>query len=796
MNLNAAETIRITGTVQGVGFRPWVWRLAQECSLTGEVWNDAEGVMIRVWGRGLDRDRLVERLMAEPPPLARIESLVRSELDAGSMPQGFCILPSQSGEVRTGVTADAATCSDCLAEVMDPANRRYRYPFTNCTHCGPRLSIIRGIPYDRCNTSMAAFDLCERCRSEYEDPADRRFHAQPNACPECGPQVWLEDNQGQRLSADADVDVIETAARRIRAGAIVVIKGIGGFHLACDAGNAAAVERLRQRKQRDHKALALMARDVEMVRAYAQVDDRAAGLLQDQAAPILVLVAEGAPLAPDIAPGQNSLGFMLPYTPLHHLLMQGMARPLVFTSGNRSDEPQAIDNAEAHGRLDGIADLFLLHDRDILNRIDDSVIRIMDDQPRFLRRARGYAPQPILLPEGFPRDRRILALGGELKNSFCLIQQGRAILSQHMGDLEDVATYGDYRHHLALYQQLYDFSPDLIVVDRHPDYLSSQLGQILADETGIPLLAVQHHHAHIAACMVEHGLGPADGKVLGVALDGLGFGEDGTFWGGEFLAVGYAGFQRLAWFQPLPMLGGAKAIMEPWRNTLVHLRAALGWDRLEAEFSQLDIVRYLNTKPLGILQAMAEQGLNSPKASSAGRLFDAVAAALGLCRDRAGYEGQAAIELEALAAAHFDHEAAAAYGFEERSGCLCWQPFWSALMQDLKEGVAPGIIAARFHQGLAQAVVETAVRLCQQEGLTRVALSGGVFQNRLLLERTANLLRARSLTVLIPQQVPMNDGGLSLGQAAVALASASGRSAPRARNNRSDTHENKPRCIS
>ena len=501
------ENIRVTGIVQGVGFRPTVWRLARECGLVGQVWNDAAGVTIHAWGKQQMLDAFVQRLQARQPPLAHIDAIIRSALnEATEVPKDFRIVTSQVGEVRTGVAADAATCPECLAELQDPANRRYRYPFTNCTHCGPRLSIVKAIPYDRANTSMAAFPMCAQCQAEYTEPDNRRFHAQPNACADCGPQVWLEDAEGRRLAPNDDSDAIATAARLIRQGNILAVKGLGGIHLACDAGSVAAVDTLRRRKRRYHKAFAMMARDIQMVARFAEANAAEKALLRDKAAPLVVLNAAGESLAGGIAPGQNTLGFMLPYTPLHHLLMQDMTRPIVLTSGNRSDEPQTITNRDAHQRLEQIADYYLLHDRDIVNRLDDSVLRLVSGEPRMLRRARGYAPLPIRLPEGFADADHILAMGGELKNTFCLLQEGRAILSQHMGDLEDAATYQDYRHNLQLYRQLFEFRPGLIAVDMHPGYLSTQLGRRIAAEEGLQLIKVQHHHAHIAGCMAEHGL--------------------------------------------------------------------------------------------------------------------------------------------------------------------------------------------------------------------------------------------------------------------------------------------------
>ncbi len=767
----SGERICITGVVQGVGFRPFVWRLARECGIKGRVWNDGRGVVIEAWGEDEDLRRLMQRLEAETPPLAHIEAVRREVLaDVPVMESEFRIDASREGEARTGVVADAAICSQCLAEIMDPVDRRYRYPFTNCTHCGPRLSIVHAIPYDRTRTSMAAFPLCPRCRAEYEDPADRRFHAQPNACGDCGPRLWLEDAGGQGVDPACDCDVIETAARLIRQGYILAIKGVGGFHLVCDAGDAEVVDRLRQRKGRCHKALALMARDVAMVRRYARLSGAEAALLQDRAAPIIVLDAAGEFLAPGVAPGQNTLGFMLPYTPLHHLLMAGMDRPVVMTSGNRSDEPQVIDNGEARLRLHAVADYFLLHDRDIVNRLDDSVVRVMAGRARVLRRARGYVPQAIPLPPGVSGAGSVLAMGGELKNTFCLVRDGQAVLSQHMGDLEDGVVQHDYRRNLAFYERLFDHVPTAIAVDRHPGYLSTRLGRALAAEGAVSLFEVQHHHAHIAACLADNGVALGEDKVMGVALDGLGLGEDGTLWGGEFLLAGYHGFERLAHFEAVPMPGGAQAVREPWRNTLAHLHA-LGWEDFMVRFSALDIVHFLMEKPLPVLRAMMEKGINSPAASSCGRLFDAVAAALGVCRDGVTHEGQAAMELEALAAREFRTEAPHAYPFDFQDGevgVLAWRPLWEALLADQEAGIASSTLAARFHQGLAQAVARTAELLCDRHGVATVALGGGVFHNRLLLEGVSERLASAGLRVLSPHGVPAGDGGLALGQAVVA----------------------------
>jgi len=778
------EAIRVSGVVQGVGFRPTVWTLAHQSGLVGQVWNDSEGVLIHVWGSDDSLAKFVDRLESEAPPLAQIDQIQRSLLDADMIaPDDFQIFVSQAGQVNTRVASDAATCSDCLKEVLDPTNRRYRYPFTNCTHCGPRMSIIEAIPYDRANTSMSAFQMCPQCQKEYDDPADRRFHAQPNACHECGPEVWLEDRQGNRVHEKDDV--IDTAADLIQQGKIVAIKGVGGIHLACDAANHSVVKSLRQRKRRYHKPFALMAKDMEMIKCFAIVNKSEEKLLNSCSAPIVILktlddvktaeVSVTDPmviekLSDELAPGQNSLGFMLPYSPLHHLLMQKMTYPIVLTSGNQSDEPQVIHNDEVHQRLDQIADYYLLHDRDIVNRLDDSVLRVLDEQPRVLRLARGYAPMTLALPDDFPDSANILAMGGELKNTFCLLKQGKLTISQYIGDLENTVTFQDYRHNLILYRQLFDFKPSVIVVDMHPDYLSTQLGQQIAANNEVKFFAVQHHHAHIVSCMLDHGLAYKTKAVLGIALDGLGYGEDKSIWGGEFLLANYHQCQRLAWFQPVQMLGGAQAMYEPWRNTLAYLLKSFNWNDVADKYANLDIIRFLSTKPIKNLQIIAEKGLNSPSASSAGRLFDAVAAALGICREHASYEGQAAIELEALAAHEFEAQAEHAYPFYFQNQQIVWQPMWSALLDELSHKVAPAIIAARFHHCVAQAVAQTAVSLCQQNDLKTVVLSGGVFQNDLLLKRTSILLREHHLNVLSPGSVPMNDAGLSIGQVVVAVA--------------------------
>ena len=771
-----AYQIRIQGIVQGVGFRPTVWKVAHQLKLTGQIRNDNEGVLIHVWCNKANLAVFIDEIKNNLPILARIDTIKTSLLtDKVNSPENFTIEHSQSGDMNTRVVPDAATCKQCLEEILAPSNRRYRYPFTNCTHCGPRMSIIKAMPYDRKNTSMAVFPMCPQCLVEYQNPSDRRFHAQPNACPDCGPKVWLEDNKGQLQPADSVCDVPETAARLIRKGYIVAVKGIGGFHLACDAGNHKTVSVLRKRKHRYQKPFALMAKDIAMLSDYAETGTEEEALLTSHAAPVVILpskVSAQNVLSEALAPGQNTLGFMLPYTPVHYLLMQNMSRPIVLTSGNLSEEPQLIDNDSAREKLSAIADYFLMNDRDIINRVDDSVVRIMAGKARFLRMARGYAPQTINLPEGFPDNIQVLAMGGELKNTFCLLKNATLVVSQYIGDLENTLTFENYQYNLELYQQLYDFKADIIAVDKHPDYLSTQMGQQKAGNCDLELIKVQHHHAHIASCMLEHGMPFNSGPVLGIALDGLGFGEDGTIWGGEFLLTRYQSCRRLAGFQPVRMPGGTRAIIEPWRNTLAHLLENQLWDSLlehdGEQGAEPEIIRFIKSQPLNNIIKIIKQGLNSPYASSAGRLFDAVAAALGICTESVSFEGQAAIELEALASDFFDAENNNAYPHVYQNKQIIWQAMWQALFEDLKNQTDIAIIAARFHQCVVQAVVHTALSLCAEYHLTTVVLSGGVFQNKLLLEGVSVSLRKHKLKVIIPELLPVNDAGISAGQAVVA----------------------------
>jgi hydrogenase maturation protein HypF len=780
-----AVQIRVRGRVQGVGFRPTVWRLARELGLRGTVLNDAEGVLIRAAGEAATLSTFIARLESECPPLAAIESLDVLSY-AGPVPEHFEIVESQRGVADTEVPPDAALCADCAAEILDPFSRRYRYPFATCTNCGPRLTIIARMPYDRAATSMAAFDLCPACAAEYADPADRRFHAETTACHVCGPKARLIRFDGRAVSFDQSsmLDDVDAALGLIQKGEIVAIKGLGGYHLACDATQAEAVARLRALKQRDRKPFALMARDLDVIRRYAAVEPEEEVALSGPAGPIVLLRAHGGQRLPAaIAPGLGTLGFMLPTTPLHALLLRRMDRPVVMTSGNLSNAPQAISDEDAREKLGAIAPFALVHDRDILNRVDDSVVRLAAGAVRVLRRSRGYAPAPVRLPRGFETAPELLALGGDLKSAFCFVKSGNAVLSQHIGDLDDVQTFDDLKRTIGLFREMLAAAPRAIVADLHPTYRSTAFAKTLAAAERVPLVQVQHHHAHIASCLAESGR-PLDAPpVLGIALDGLGFGSDGEIWGGEFLLADYAGFTRLGTFKPVAMLGGDKASREPWRNLYAHLMAEMGWGAFAMNFAALDIHAALAAKPRKILDAMLKDGMNAPKASSCGRLFDAVAAAAGLAFERQGYEGEAAAQLEAIVDEHAleTEDRALDYPFTipnlTTSGLPYIEPVaaWNAILGDLILETPVGVIAARFHRGLARALCAMAVKLARRDSeagarFDTVSLSGGCFQNRVLLELTVRRLEEQGFTVLTQKTVPAGDGGLALGQAAIAAA--------------------------
>ena len=756
---------RVGGTVQGVGFRPYVFRLANELGLAGWVLNDERGVELEVEGRESAVAEFLARLPAEAPPLARVASL-DTEPVAVAGERDFRILKSgRGGPAAAAVSADFATCDACLAEVLDPADRRHRYPFTNCTDCGPRFTIVRGVPYDRPLTTMASFTMCPACRREYDDPTDRRFHAQPNACPECGPQVTLVDPSGTPIPvADGEPDALVTAARLLAGGAIIAVKGIGGFHLACLASDEAAVAELRRRKHREEKPFALMAPSLEAARELVELNDAEAELLTGAERPIILARRRPeAAVAAATAPRSRDLGVMLPYSPLQHLLLGDLGRSLVMTSGNVSDEPIAYRDSDALARLASIADAFLLSDRPIGTRTDDSVVRALSpelrSEPLVIRRSRGYVPESLELPEAAARP--ILACGAELKNTFCIARGDRAWVGPHIGDLKNWETLESFRAGIDHFCELFEVTPQIVAHDLHPDYLSSRHAVSLE---GLEPVAVQHHHAHLGACLAEHGLGIGE-RAVGAIFDGTGLGTDGTVWGGEILVGDLVGFERRGFLLPVPMPGGEAAIREPWRMACAWLAAAHG---LPDPPLPAALRGEVTEEEWASVSRIAASGVNSPMTTSAGRLFDAVAALAGV-RARVFHEGQAAAELEGLT----DPAERSAYPMPRLDGepaTLDARPTIAALAADADAGVPAARIGARFHNALAEATASACAGEAEAAGLSRVVLSGGVFQNRLLLERTAAFLRERGLRVLIPRRLPPNDGGIAYGQAAIAAA--------------------------
>ena len=751
--------VKVEGIVQGVGFRPFVYQLARRHRLEGWVRNRADGVEAEIAGAWDDVEAFLRELPEEAPPLARIVSIKTT--DQPFAPLGpFQIVMSRGQESRaTLISPDMCTCPDCLRELLDPEDRRYRYPFINCTHCGPRYTIIRDIPYDRDKTTMASFRMCPRCREEYEDPSNRRFHAQPNACWACGPRLWIETPEGRRIAAGDDA--VREAAQRLEDGAIVAVKGLGGFHLAVLATSEEAVTRLRNRKIREEKPFAVMFRDIETICGCCEVGDTEQRLLGSPERPIVILKKRTGPADPAIAsaaaPHNRDLGAFLPYTPLHHLLFDGERIPaLVMTSGNQSDEPIVMSNSEARERLASIADVLLMHDRPIHMRCDDSVVRVLAGSGRPLRRARGYVPTPVFLKEEMGS---VLGVGAELKSTVCLTRGREAFVSQHIGDLENLETLKSFEHTISHLQRILEISPKIIAHDLHPDYLNTQWALKRKD---VPLLGVQHHHAHIAAVMAENQL---SGPLLGLAMDGTGFGPDGTIWGGEILRVDGIHFRRLAHFRHVPLPGGAQAVREPWRMAVSYLWSLAPDDpqSLHPEF----FAQVPESKVEVILQ-MLRRRINSPLTSSCGRLFDAVSAlAGGRSLQRTSYEGQAAIELEQAII-----EDGGAYAAEiAREGDL-WVldplPMIREVIDDAGKGVPAGILSARFHNGMVELLARAAGLAASETGLQRVALSGGVFQNAYLSAHLEDSLRRMGLEVFIHTQLPANDACISLGQAFIA----------------------------
>ncbi|MBR3391872.1 MAG: carbamoyltransferase HypF [Firmicutes bacterium] len=750
--------LEIGGIVQGVGFRPFVYRLAREHDLTGWVFNHAAGVTVEAEGEREEVDAFIAALKEEPPYLAAID-----RLDVAFIPPqdeyDFRILDSAGGSRETLISPDMATCPDCLADMRDPVNRRYRYAFTNCTNCGPRFTIIKSLPYDRPRTTMAGFPMCGDCAKEYRDPTDRRFHAQPVACPACGPRLIFTDAAGNELSGDP----LELAHAKLREGRILAVKGLGGFHLCCDAHNAAAVEVLRRRKLRWDRPFALMMPDADMVREYCSLTSEEEESLTGPRRPILLLKrrSDGRELPRAIAPGNGRLGVMLPYTPLHHLLLEQWPA-LVMTSGNISDEPIVYEDGEAVRKLSGLADFFLTHDRPIFRRCDDSVAVFAAGSPRLIRRSRGYAPEPRpILDCGRP----ILACGGQQKNTFCLTRGDKAFLSQHIGDLDNLPTLDSFRRETGYFTEMFNSRPQVLAADKHPDYLATRFAREYPEAD--KLVYVQHHHAHLASVLAEHSrwFQPA----IGLVFDGTGLGDDGTIWGGEALIGDCVSFTRAAHLLPLPLLGGEQAVREPWRQALA--AAALAFDREGKELPSELTLDWPADWPL-LLRA-GRAGINAPLSSGMGRLFDAAAALSGVC-PVATYEGQAAVEFEQKLNELTPDETAPVYGFEltdsDQGLVLDWRPLLRSLIEDRLRGKSQAALSCGFHRAVAEACLKLCLRLRQDSGLNDAVLSGGCWQNVWLLEEVCRLLEGAGFNVMTNHAVPCNDGGLSYGQAAVAAA--------------------------
>lgn len=772
--------IHVTGVVQGVGFRPFVYGLAARHALKGWVRNTSAGVDIAVDGTPGSVSSFIQDITGEAPPLAKVDSVSVKKRPCKGF-ASFEIVYSRAVEgAFQPISADVAICPDCLDELFDPGDRRFRYPFINCTNCGPRFTIIRDIPYDRPNTTMARFVMCPACKAEYEDPRNRRFHAEPIACPECGPQISLEV-KGRRIASKQQALV--GAQALLAEGKIIAVKGLGGFHLACDATNAEAVAELRRRKLRVDKPFALMGADLETIESHCSMTGLDRQLLSSRERPIVLLDRRPeSSIAREVAPGQKTLGVMLPYTPLHYLLMRS-ARPetgtaakhsatLVMTSGNLSEEPIVTENDAARERLAPLADAFLINDRDIETRCDDSVVRVFahgwtpkTESPAHsgrvipLRRSRGYAPFPVKLPFDGPS---LLATGAELKNAFCITRDRYAFMSQHIGDLENYETLVSFEKSVEHLQRLFRIEPQVLAYDLHPDYLATRYALERAKRDGLPALGVQHHHAHTAACMAENGL-TGDRPVIGVAFDGTGYGDDGAIWGGEFLLADYASYRRLYHLAYIPMPGGDKAVREPWRLALAWLhKAGIGWE------DHLAPVAASTSEQRAVLLNQIERNVNAPVTSSVGRLFDAVSALAGV-RQSVNYEAQAAIEFEALA----DTAEREAYELDisRQTGIVDPLPLIRHMVADLRVGTTTPVIAARFHNGMARMVAEVCGAIRDDCRVNEVALSGGVWQNISLLSRAVELLQVQGFSVYLHSQVPANDGGLALGQAAVAMCS-------------------------
>ncbi len=763
--------LRVTGQVQGVGFRPFVYRLAGSLSLTGLVGNDARGVTVEIQGPAAAVDEFAARLKTDAPPLAEIVSVEQSATEPVEGERGFRIAASAGGELADAqVTVDTATCPDCLREMNDPRDRRHRHAFINCTNCGPRYSIVRSIPYDRPNTTMADFAMCPRCAAEYHDPRDRRFHAQPVACPRCGPSVWLVDTHGRQIVCD---DAIVAAARLLESGRIVAVKGLGGFHLACRADDDHAVARLRRRKNRDAKPFALMAADLSSVRSLVETTESAEALLAGPLRPVVILTRrENVPVADAVAGPLDTLGVMLPYTPIHHLLFQQVLPPLVMTSGNVSQEPLVKDNDAAVAHLGRIADAILIHNRHIERRIDDSVVQVhADGRPAVLRRARGYAPTPLRLDVFAGADTpAVLAVGAELKNTVCLLRDGKVLLSEHIGDLTDGRTYRHFIDTINHLERLFDVRPELVAADLHPGYLSGEYALRrhrgrLAGRAALPLVRVQHHHAHAAACLAEHGRA---GPAIAIVCDGAGHGDDGAVWGCEVLLADLGDYRRLGHLRYLPLIGGDAAAVETWRPALAALYDAFGPDRLERLAGCL---MDLDAATVRSAVEMLETDTNCPPASSLGRWFDAVAALTGICASNRT-EGEAPMLLESAALAGVDdaYEFSITDGGAEGATEIDLRPMVRGIVADRLADVEAGIVGAKFHNTAAAFLASAAERAVEATGVRTAVLSGGCFANRYLTAALTQRLASAGLEVLRHERIPPGDGGVALGQAVVAAA--------------------------
>jgi hydrogenase maturation protein HypF len=779
-----SASISVRGIVQGVGFRPFVYGLAVKHNLKGWVYNTSEDVKIEVEGAAEAIRQFERELKTKAPPLAHIENVTIKY----HPPRGYKNFEIRQSQAQEGkyqlISPDIATCHACLGELLNREDRRYRYPFTNCTNCGPRFTIIEAMPYDRPKTTMRYFQMCPQCQAEYDNPLDRRFHAQPNACPKCGPQVQLVDNQGNLVNKS---NSIAAAGQLLREGKIVAIKGLGGFLLACDATNDTVVKMLRQRKKRVSKPLAIMVATIDEAKKHCYVSPEEEKLLTSPQSPIVLMKwREDSSVSREVAPNLRFLGVMLPYTPLHHILLRDTGLPLVMTSGNLSEEPIARDNDEALRRLSGIADYFLIHNRDIYSRYDDSVAMVERGTSQLVRRARSYAPYPIRLPF---KTRQVLGCGAEEKNTFCLTRDNYAFLSQHIGDMENMETLEHFDSTISLYKRLFHIQPEIIAHDLHPDYLATKYARELG-ESGIKLVAVQHHHAHIASCLADNGL---ESPVIGVAFDGTGMGADGNIWGGEFLVADYCNYKRVGHLEYLPLPGGAAAIKKPRRTAIGYILTLLGENALnaviasEAKQSQLASIGQMSEVEIEVIKRQIERRINSPLSSSMGRLFDAISAVLGI-RGEIDYEGQAAVELEMAAHALYGEEPSSviarrvsdeaisdvresySYGIVEDKGMriVCLGDLFSAVIEDIHQGISNGRISIKFHNTVARMINEMCHLIADETGISQIALSGGVFQNRLLLRKTVSLLESSGFQVFTHRQVPCNDGGISLGQAVIA----------------------------